>query len=60
MVEILRRAQRLRVISVFVEPPVSDLFSFFLFSVSFGHDCVVCPSYGLAVVLVGCYINIAG
>ena len=61
MVEFLRRTQWLRVISVFVEPPFSALFSLlcsFLFL--FGRNCAVCPSIASTVVSVGCYINIAG
>ena len=38
---------------------VSFAFSSLFFLVPFELDCVVCPSSGLAVVSVGCYINIA-
>ena len=51
----------MRVISVFVEPPMFALFSL-LCSVLFllGLFVLFCPSCGLADVSVGCYINIAG
>ena len=39
---------------------VGFVLSSLFFFVSFGHDCAVCPSSGLTVVLVGCYIYIAG
>lgn len=50
VVGILQRAQRFRVIIVFVDLPiVSIVFSYFL-SLSFGHECAACPSCDLEVV----------
>jgi hypothetical protein len=58
---IFRRAQRLRVIFVFVDPPILALFSFFFFSLFFRDKIVLfCLSSGLKVVSYCCYINIAG
>ena len=58
--EILRRAQRLRVTIVFVDPTLLSLVSFSFSVISFGLACAVCPSIGLSVVSCGCYIYIAG
>jgi hypothetical protein len=61
VVDILRRAQRLRGISVFVNPTFFGIsFSCLSFVFSFGRACAVCPSHGSYAVSVLCYINIAG
>jgi hypothetical protein len=61
VVGIIRRAQRLRGISVFVDPSFSALVSlFFLLCFLLGLLCAVCPSNGSYVVSMVCYINIAG
>jgi hypothetical protein len=57
-VGILRWTQRLRVIFVFVDPPVSALFSFLFFSLFLLGLIVLRPQQ--FVVSCGCYINIAG
>jgi hypothetical protein len=61
VMEIIRRAQRLRGISVFVDPTLSALVSLlFLLCFLLGLLCAVCLSNGFYVVSVVCYINIAG
>jgi hypothetical protein len=58
VVVLLRRVQRLRVVIVFVDLPVSALVFLSFLCLSFGLGCAAAPACSLYRVV--CYINIAG